>query len=103
MAIDLDKARAARREQMGHGPEIIFGGMTYELSPEMPFSILEAFRGLGKNDPSAIADITKALLGKHYDAFLAMDPPPSLDDFNEVIGAVLGEYGVDSPLDTSAS
>ena len=103
MAIDLDKARAARREKMGQGPEIVFGGITYELSPEIPFGMLEAFRGLSDSDPSAIADIAKALLGKHYDAFLATDPPPSLDDFNELIGGVLQEYGVSSPLGTSTS
>jgi hypothetical protein len=77
--------------------------MTYELSPEIPFAVLEAFRGLSEEDPSAIADIAKALLGKHYNAFLNTDPPPSLDDFNELIGGVLGEYGVSSPLASSTS
>lgn len=103
MAIDLDKARAARREAQGEGPEIIFGGVTYELSTEIPFGVLEAFRGLSRDDPSAIADIAKALLGKHYTAFLNTDPPPSLDDFNELIGGVLEEYGVSSPLESSTS
>lgn len=105
MAIDLDKARAARREARGQGPEVIFGGMTYELSSEIPLAVLEAFRGLGGEnpDPSALADIAKALLGKHYDAFMAMDPPPSVDDLNELIGGVMGDYGVPSPLDSSPS
>lgn len=102
MPIDLDKARAARREKNGEGPKVIFGGMTYELSPEIPFGVLEAFRGISE-DPSALADVAKALLGKHYAAFLNSDPPPTLEDFNELIGGVLGEYGVSSPLVPSPS
>ena len=104
MAIDLDKARAARREEKGEGPLVVFGGTTYELSPELPFGVLEAMRGLTLGDehaPGALSDIARALLGEHFDAFLATNP--SVDDLNELIGGVMSEYGVATPLDSSES
>lgn len=106
MAVDLDKKRAERREAQGEGPKVVFGGITYELSPEVPYDVLEAFRGLalgGEHTPAALADIARALLGKHYEAFRSTDPPPSLDDLNELIGGVMEEYGVEAPLESSGS
>jgi len=105
VAIDLDKARAARREAKGDGPKVIFGGEEYELSPELPFGVLEAMRGLmtggDESAPGALVDLTRALLGEHYDAFKATDP--TVDDLNELIGGVMEEYGVESPLPSSDS
>lgn len=104
MAIDLDKARAARREAKGQGPQVIMGGVTYELAPEMPYGVLEAMRELTKGDehaPGGLADVAKALLGEHYGAFLATEP--SVDDLNDLIGGVMEEYGVSHPLPSSGS
>lgn len=103
MAIDLDAKRAARREAQGVGPEVIFGGVTYELPAELPFGVLEAFRAFAKEEtaPSALADVAQALLGEHYEAFKASKP--SVADLNELIGGVMQEYGVADPLDSSAS
>jgi hypothetical protein len=105
MAIDLDAARAARREAKGEGPRVIFGGISYELSPELPFGVLEAMRELMSDDnekaPGALVDLTRALLGEHYDAFKATQP--TVDDLNELIGGVMEEYGVESPLPSSGS
>lgn len=104
MAIDLDKARAARREELGSGPVVIFGGQEHELSPELPFGVLDAMRGLTLGDdhaPGALHDVAKALLGEHFEAFLATHP--SVEDLNELIGGVMEEYGVKAPLDSSGS
>jgi hypothetical protein len=106
VAVDLDKSRAARREAKGEGPQVTMGGVTYELAPEMPFAVLDAMRGLSQGNeyaPGALHDVAQALLGKHFDAFLALDPPPTVDDLNDLIGGVMEEYGVESPLDSSGS
>ena len=104
MAIDLDKSRAARREARGEGPKVTFEEVTYELSPELPIDALEAFRGLQSQDPSALVDLAKALLGKHYPQFTTnAEEPITLEDLNELIGGIMGEYGVAAPLDSSAS
>lgn len=104
MAVDLDKARAARREAKGAGPEIIFGGITYELQPELPFGVLEGMRQMAAGEehgPGALVSIAEALLGEHYEAWKATQP--SIDDLNDLIGGVMEEYGIEAPLDSSTS
>lgn len=106
MAFDLDKARAARREKLGEGPKVVIGGEEYELAVEMPYDVLEAMRGMANEltAPTAIVDTVKALLGEEgHKAFLALKPPPTVDDCMELVDALMGEYGVDAPLTSSAS
>lgn len=105
--IDLDAARAqreaARREADGKGPIVKLGGAEYELSPEMPYGVLEALVLVSDEDKAAgaLTDLTKSLLGEHYESFL--DAELSMDDVNELLGGVLREYGMSSPLDSSSS
>lgn len=101
--IDLDAARAARKEANGEGPVVRFGGQDYELPAELPFAVLEAMRGLQNEETAAasIVEMTEALLGPHYAAIRAAGL--SVDDMNELVGGVLTEYGVDRPLPSSAS
>lgn len=101
--IDLDKARKARREAKGEGPKVKFGGKTYELAPEIPFSVLEALRDLTNPDTAdeGLVNMTKALLGRHYKAFVKMEP--TVEDVSELLGGVMEEYGINAPLPSSVS
>lgn len=105
--IDLDAKRAereaARREAEKVGPVIKFGGISYELPAELPYGTLEALRGINNEEtaPAAMSDLVRALLGKQYEAFLASSP--SIEDVNELVGGLMTEYGVSSPLDSSGS
>lgn len=105
--IDLDAARskreAARREADGKGPIVKFGGGEYELAPELPYSVLEALRGLTVEETAAasLANMTEGMLGEHYAAFVATSP--SMEDVNELVGGVMEEYGLASPLASSVS
>lgn len=96
MAVDLDAARVARREQQNEGPVVIFGGKSYSLAPELPYGVLESMQNVHKEDhgPEALVGVARSLLGEHYEAFKALDPPPSIDDLNDLIGGVMEEYGV---------
>jgi len=102
--IDLDQARAvreaARREAEDKGPIIKIMGEEYQLVPEMPYEVLEAFKGM--NDPmtagAALAGIVEAMLGEHYPKFKAMDPPPSFDDVEVLVAGLMAEYGIENPL-----
>lgn len=100
--IDLDKSRAARREAKGEGPVVTLEGKEYKLPVELPFEALEALRGM--NDPSTAAgslvDFTEAMLGKSY---AGMKGKLSFDDLESLVEGVLEEYGISSPLDSSAS
>lgn len=102
MTIDLDKARAARREVKGEGPVILLEGVEYKLSPELPFETLEAMSGLADPNtaPSAMVTLTSALLGDHYEEIKSK---LSMDDLNELVEGVMAEYEVDVPLDLSKS
>lgn len=101
--IDLDKKRAARRETQGEGPKVTIGGNTYELATELPFDAIEAMEGLQSEETAAVAlvRLTRALLGEHYEAIRAAGL--SVDDLNELIGALMSEYGVERPLPSAAS
>lgn len=102
--IDLDKAReareAARREANEVGPKVKFGGNEYELSPELPYGVLEALRGIGKPETAAaaLAEMAEALLGEHYADFQASSP--TIEDINELINGTMEAFGLDSPLES---
>lgn len=101
--IDLDAARAARREAQGEAPTVVFGGETFVLPPELPYTALEALRGMADTEtaPGAMVDLTRALLGDGYERFTALDP--SMEDVTELVGGAMNEYGVKRPLPSSAS
>jgi hypothetical protein len=97
--IDLDKARAARREGKGQGPEVKFGGKRFHLPPELPYEVLEAIVGVETLPPAeqgaAVIRTAHLLMGEEaYAAFLAADPPPSVADFEALIEGALEEYGL---------
>lgn len=102
MAIDLDAARAARREAKGDGPVVKLDGKDYQMPPELPYEALEYMRGL--NDPEtaagALVDVTRTLLGKHYEK---VKSNMTFDDLEVFVQGAMEEYGVVSPLDSSTS
>lgn len=101
MTIDLDAARAARREGKGKGPVLKFGGKEYQLPPELPFEALEPIRGMSDPDSAAgaMVDLIKALLGQYYDEIKG---DLSFDDLEAFVEGAMEEYGVSDPLDSSA-
>lgn len=96
-SIDLDRARAARREAKGQGPVVHVNGADYQLAPELPYEVLEHLRGL--NDPGtapqALVDTLRSLTGEHYEAITS---GMSLDDVNELVGQLMRAYGLERPL-----
>lgn len=101
MTIDLDAARAARREGKGKGPVLIFGGKEYQLPPELPYEALEPIRGMSSSETAAgaMVDLMKALLGQYYDE---IKTELSFDDLEEFVEGAMSEYGVSDPLDSPA-
>lgn len=106
MAIDLDAARAARKEGKGEPPEVIFGGATYTLPVEMPFEIVEQLallQNANGDDASAaepVLAVVHLLLGDQYEAFMANHP--SMDDLTALAKGAMQEYGV-GPGESQAS
>lgn len=99
--IDLDAARAARREGKGEGPVLKFGGKEYQLPPELPYEALEPIRGMSDPDTAAgaMVDLMKALLGRHYDE---VKSELSFDDLEAFVEGAMVEYGVSDPLASTA-
>ena len=104
MTVNLDKARAARQEAAGEGPSVVFGGKTYQLPSELPFGVLEAFRGFNNKTerPAALAAMAIALMGDENIAQMKEDGL-AVADMDDLISGVLDEYGVKNPLPSSAS
>lgn len=102
MAIDLDKARAARREVENATPSFILDGKEYPLPVELPFSTLETLRGLNNEDTAieSLISFMKSLVGDNYDE---VAPKLTLHDFRELVASIMRDYGVESPLASSAS
>lgn len=101
MTIDLDEARAARREAKGKGPVIRLGGKDYELAPEISFSVIEGLAKMEAGEATGgLVDVAHSLFGDHYDAIVK---DLAVDDFNDLLGKVLEEYGVSAPLPSSDS
>lgn len=99
--LNLDAARAARREAMGETPSFVFGGREFALPAELPFAVVLDMRELSSADgdtaaqAAAIASVVKHLLGDEHDAFMALSP--SIEDLEALIDGVLPEYGTDLP------
>ncbi len=97
MAVDLDAAKAARREAKGEGPTVVFGGETFTLPVEMPFEIVEELGRLqsagedGALAGQAVLSVVRLLLGEQYKAFMAHRP--SMDDLTELANGAMREYG----------
>lgn len=119
MATDIDAARAARREAIGKGPEVTFGGQTYELATELSLEVMEALGPIveaqklgaegGPEMIRATLGFLRVLLGDEvYAAFRALDPPPTLQDMNVLIGTadtpgILADYGLQNPGESQGS
>jgi len=94
---DLDAARAARAEQTREPKEFTFGGEHYELPVECPFDFI---RWLGVNDHIAMS----ALLGPdQYERFMAVSPPPTVDDVSDLVAFVAKVYGLGGAKNSPAS
>lgn len=103
--IDLDAARAARREARGESPVLVFMGSEYELAPEMPLELVELvvqLEQVGNDQDSGIKvfgileRMFKVVLGEHYDRFKAsgatlQDLGPLIAGIEKVYGLSLGE------------
>lgn len=100
MPIDLDAAKAARREAKAESLAVIFGGTEYALPEELPFEVVEKLAELadaqGNNAQVArvIMDIVRLLLGNRIDEFMAQSP--SMADLEVLFEGAMAEYGFGS-------
>lgn len=108
MAIDLDAAKAARREQNGTNPQLTYGGKTWDLPLELPLDTVIAISELeqaieGETGNSAAEKfrlVAESLLGDNSAEFLAFKP--SVQDIGVLIGGLVEEYGL-TPGESEAS
>lgn len=99
-SIDLDRARAARREGKGEPPTVTFGGETFNLPVELPFQVAVSLNEVttatdAKDNAAANAallDAVRAMFGDRFEAFMAKGP--SGDDLTELMNGLAEQYGV---------
>lgn len=95
MRIDLDAARAARREVAREPISIVLDGAEYHLPPELPFQVAEAMSEMAGADGAevgvALAKVVQAFLGEGYGAFMASQP--SIEDLNVLVENLAKAYG----------
>lgn len=109
MRIDLDAARAARREAAGEGPVVIIGGKEIACPAELPFEVADCIGGLSeeaiREDPigagASIKKVLDALLGDAQEEF--MKQSPSIDDILALLDGLLKSYGLEDLGESQAS
>lgn len=109
--IDLDAARAARREAEQDPPVIVLDGEDFTLPIELPFEIAGDLGKLfaAKGDKDKLAElagqvvplIVKGLLGDDHDRF--MEHRPSFDDLIVLLEGMAVAYGLADVGESSAS
>lgn len=96
--INLDAARAARREVSKQSPKIVFGKKTFTLPAELPFSAIEHLSGMDTENPAAstavISAFVKELFGEQYADFNALQP--SANDIQVLMEELSTVYGFQS-------
>ena len=116
--VDLDAARAARREAKGEAVIIRFGGEDFALPPELPLDVTDALTELQNASPTgeaseltdeqgarvmtAMVDFIKVLMGEEgWTRFNAHRP--SFDDLEGLLGGVMDAYGMADVGESGAS
>jgi len=103
--IDLDAARAARQEAMKdtEAPNVVIGGESFDLPPELPFGVFLKFAEAKSNPEKALENMrwfVDVLFGDKADDFLKHGP--SFDDVIALMEALFDSYEVEAP-EASAS
>lgn len=109
MEINLDQARAVRRETLGETPVVVFGETQFTLPVEWPVQASITMGRFAKaqaaNDQDAatvaMLDTFAALLNGQYEKFMAFQP--SWEDLNTLLGGIPQAYGFESPGESQAS
>lgn len=103
--INLDAARAARREKSKTEPKVVFGKKTFTLPVEIPFAAVEQLGKLDPNDPTTSSEIVSRfiaiLFGDQYEDFERLQP--STEDIQFLMEALASSYGFESPGESQAS
>lgn len=101
MTVDMNRVRAARREALGKGPEVVIGDRTFQCPPDMPFEALVAGNEAEKGDLGATYGFVRELLGDDgLEAF--REWKPSLEEVKELVSGLLDEYGQKSSSSNGA-
>lgn len=95
MRIDLDAAKAARREARGEGPTVVFNGREFTLQAEIPWEVTELFSD-GK-----VNEAVRLLLGDAHEEFMAAKP--SVEDMRILLEELTKANGLDDLGESSAS
>lgn len=109
MRIDLDAARAARREATQEAPVIALGGQDFVLPIELPFEVADLLgqmavakeRGDQGGQAVAVVQMVRLLLGEGFDEFMKQNP--SLDDLLALMDGMTRAYGVEDAGESPAS
>jgi hypothetical protein len=100
MAINLDAAKAARREAIKEQPTITYGGRSWELPIELPLEtavviadLQGAMDGEGSEAAMLFRQVVTSLLGDTEGAKF-MEMQPSIQDVSALIIGLVDEYGL---------
>lgn len=88
--LDVDAAKAARREAQGKNPIFTFGGETFTLPIELPFSIMLEVEELGDAPPSLV--LRGLLEEEQWEKFKALKP--TMDDIEVLFKWIDEVYGM---------
>jgi hypothetical protein len=93
--LDLGAARAARREARGsEPPRITLDGRTYDLAPEIEWSVVEGAMVGGDEDAMRVGmALIRSAFGEGYEEFVERERP-TVADLEAIAEFLNGEYGM---------
>lgn len=94
MTVDMNAVRAARKEALGEGPEIVIGNQRFRCKPDLPWDALVAISRLqNDNEAEGGFDFVREVAGSEAVKALR-DWKPSVHEMNELTNGVLEELGI---------
>lgn len=94
--IDLDAARAARREKLKDKEPtvIIFQGREFPVPDELPASVFESITDLQGGNVAGLTGTLESLLGKETYAEIKAIPDLTFDDLFFLVNSVVDSFGL---------
>lgn len=108
--MNLDEARAARREAEKEAPTVTVNGETFTLPVELPLAVTLHLNDLseaqeGKDNTAAldaVGGVLRALFGKDYEKFMQVSQL-AMDDMEDLLNGIVKEYGFEDTGEAPAS
>jgi hypothetical protein len=108
--MNLDEARAARREAEKKGPTITVEDVVFQLPVELPLSVTLWLNDLSEAQEAddnaaavkAVGGVLRGLFGKDYNRFMEVSQI-AMEDMEDLLNGIVKDYGFSDQGEAPAS